>query len=310
MVLFLPYPTSGYRVDPRLFAAENSHFIELDGVSIHYRTWKSDSADPEPTALLLHTFGDQLISFRSLVRHLAEDRNVVAYDQAGSGLSERVTAPYRDHNPYTLKARVQRVRELVLELEDEPVVLIAHGYGAAIALQFALAYPDSVAGLVLISPLVYDAPYPLISSARLPASAWRLVAHAVSLGFGPHPVEQRNAASPEAEDGLNATVEPLYARLTRVHDWERSIVEQLRVVEPFGPLDQLPSVTHPTLVLAGNHDSIAAPELSLRLADQLPNSQVNVLPDCGHYLHEECGTQAVDYILGHLERIATRRASD
>ncbi len=310
VVLLLPYPRSGYRVDPRLFATENSEFADLDGVSIHYRRWESDAPDREPAAVLIHTFGDQLITFRPLIPHLLENRDVIAYDQAGSGLSERATAPYRDRNPYTLEARVQRLRELVLTVDEEPVALIAHGYGAAIAMQFALAYPDSVAGLVLISPLVFEAPFPLISSARLPSPAWRAVAHAVSFGVGPHPVEQRRAASPEEHDRLNATVEQLYARLTRIRDWERSIVEQLRIVEPFGPLDQLPSITHPTLVLAGHHDTVAAPELSLRLADQLPNSQVHVLPDCGHYLHEECEAHAVDHILDHLERIATRRMSN
>ena len=310
IALLLPYPGSGDRVDPRLFAAGNSEFAELDAVSIHYRIWESDAPDPEPAVVLLHTFGDQLVSFRLLYPHLVKHRDVIAYDQAGSGLSERPTAPYPDRNPYTLEARVQRLRELVLAVDREPVVLIAHGYGATIAMQFALGYPDSVTGLVLISPLVYEPPYPLLSSARLPASVRRGMAHAISFGMGPHPVEQRRAASLEAESGVNGTAELQYARLTRVRDWERSIVEQLQLVEPFGPLDQLPSLTHPTLVLAGHNDTVAPPEFSLRLADQLPNSQVNVLPYCGHYLHEECDDQAIEHILAHLERITARSIPD
>jgi 3-oxoadipate enol-lactonase len=47
------------------------------------------------------------------------------------------------------------------------------------------------------------------------------------------------------------------------------------------------SVTVPTLVLVGEHDSIAPPHLSRELAMLIPGAQLVVIPDAGHLPNEE-----------------------
>jgi 3-oxoadipate enol-lactonase len=47
------------------------------------------------------------------------------------------------------------------------------------------------------------------------------------------------------------------------------------------------SVTVPTLVLVGEHDSVAAPNLSRELAGLIPGAQLVVIPDAGHLPNEE-----------------------
>jgi len=47
------------------------------------------------------------------------------------------------------------------------------------------------------------------------------------------------------------------------------------------------SVTVPTLVLVGDHDSIAPPHLSHELAALIPGAQLVVVPDAGHLSNEE-----------------------
>ena len=47
------------------------------------------------------------------------------------------------------------------------------------------------------------------------------------------------------------------------------------------------SVTVPTLVLVGEHDSIAPPHLSRELARLVPGAQLEVIPDAGHLPNEE-----------------------
>jgi 3-oxoadipate enol-lactonase len=47
------------------------------------------------------------------------------------------------------------------------------------------------------------------------------------------------------------------------------------------------SVTVPTLVLVGEHDTIAPPHLSRELAGLIPGAQLVVIPDAGHLPNEE-----------------------
>jgi 3-oxoadipate enol-lactonase len=47
------------------------------------------------------------------------------------------------------------------------------------------------------------------------------------------------------------------------------------------------SVTVPTLVLVGEHDSVAPPNLSRELAALIPGAQLVVIPDAGHLPNEE-----------------------
>ncbi len=41
-------------------------------------------------------------------------------------------------------------------------------------------------------------------------------------------------------------------------------------------------------MITGDDDRIVPAELSIRLADELPNADLVVIPACGHVPHEEC----------------------
>ena len=76
------------------------------------------------------------------VEHLP-DVGVVAPDLIGHGRSTWSA-------PWTLDANVAALAELI----GEPVVVVAHSFGCAVALQLAAHRPDLVAALVLLDPAV------------------------------------------------------------------------------------------------------------------------------------------------------------
>jgi pimeloyl-ACP methyl ester carboxylesterase len=51
---------------------------------------------------------------------------------------------------------------------------------------------------------------------------------------------------------------------------------------------RLDDVRVPVLVITGDDDQIVPTEQSIRLAGELPNAQLVVVPNCGHVPHEEC----------------------
>jgi len=99
----------------------------------------------EPTLVLVHGFGDNLMSWRAVFDRLATDYRVIAFDLPGFGASDK------PDGPYTLEAMTDRVRGLVRDIPG-PVILVGHSMGGEIALSTALAEPERVVALVLIAP--------------------------------------------------------------------------------------------------------------------------------------------------------------
>ncbi len=79
-------------------------------------------------------------------RHLA-DIAVAAPDLIGHGRSSWDA-------PWTIEANVAALAGLLSRDGDGPVVVVAHSFGGALALQLAATHPDRVAGLVLLDPAV------------------------------------------------------------------------------------------------------------------------------------------------------------
>ncbi|MBA3974906.1 MAG: hypothetical protein C0504_11905 [Candidatus Solibacter sp.] len=88
------------------------------------------------------------LSWASVLKHLPEDRLVVAYDRLGLGWSASPTSP---RTLDTLAADLLRVLDLAGV--REPAILAAHSFGGLIVRRFAQLYPARTAALVLLDPL-------------------------------------------------------------------------------------------------------------------------------------------------------------
>lgn len=100
-----------------------------------------------PTTVLLHGIGSAATPFAPLLNRLRPDvKRVVAPDYPGHGFSGSAASPLA---PDTLFEAVQRSLDVVV---PEPSVVVGNSLGGALALQYAVAHPDRVRGLVLVSP--------------------------------------------------------------------------------------------------------------------------------------------------------------
>jgi pimeloyl-ACP methyl ester carboxylesterase len=55
------------------------------------------------------------------------------------------------------------------------------------------------------------------------------------------------------------------------------------------------------LVITGDDDRIVPTEQSVRLAGELPNAELVVIPECGHVPHEECPGPTLEAMEAFLE---------
>ena len=84
---------------------------------------------------------------------------------------------------------------------------------------------------------------------------------------------------------------------TQTAGWDRALWEMTAASAPSGLPDRLKELGLPVLVITGDDDRIVPTEQSIKLAKELPNAQLVVVPACGHVPQEEC-PQAV---LGAIE---------
>ena len=166
-VTFLPERTMVYQ----------ETFVQRD----QHRIYVRDHPGAEPTIVVMHGFPDNLHLYDRLLPHLSPPRRVVAFDFLGWGNSDKPPG-----YPYTTDNQVGDLDAVITQLKLGPVVLVAHDASGPPAIDWALAHPERVAGLVLLNTYYCEMP-----TLRPPEAIWlfstpvvRSVARPVSRMFG------------------------------------------------------------------------------------------------------------------------------
>jgi long-chain acyl-CoA synthetase len=101
---------------------------------------------PQRTFVFLHGFGGQALQWIYQMQKFSLQNRVIALDLRGHGLSDKPSSGYE--MPRML-ADIEAALDF-LRVSD-PVVLVGHSFGGALATEFALAHPERVSHLILIA---------------------------------------------------------------------------------------------------------------------------------------------------------------
>lgn len=281
----VPVPPLENTVSAESLADEDSKFIEVNGVNVHYKTY----GEGEPTFILLHGFGASLFSWREVVEPLAEYGTVITYDRPAFGLTER-PMEWEGESPYSQDSQVELVIGLMNALDIEQATLVGNSAGGTVSMLTALKYPERVTRLILVDPAVYaggGAPAwirPLLGTPQFdhlgPLFARQLQAQGTE--FLKTAWHDPSKITPEIFEG--------YQQPLQVNDWDKALWELTVSSRESGLAERVSEFDLPILVITGDDDRIVPTEQSLRLAEELPNAKLAVIPQCGHVPHEECST--------------------
>ena len=171
-------------------------------------------------------------------------------------------------------------------------VLVGHSAGAEIGMLVALSYPDRVAGLVLIAPVLDGGP-PAVARAvaRLPGMgviAPPLLRAGIRIGFGAalrSAWSDTSALTPEVIEGYRAPLlQPEVAE---------SLWAMTRTYRPLRLAPRVADLSCPVLVMVGADDRWAT-------AIEDPAVRTIRLDRCGHLPHEEQPRQVADALSDYL----------
>lgn len=197
-----------------------AHFIERDGVRIHYLRHQG----PEPPLILLHGLTANAHYFDGLVRAgLADVRGALAVDLRGRGLSGQPASGY------TMADHAADVIALLDHAGIERAVLCGHSYGGLLTLYLTNEHPERVdrailldiAGPTVQNPLVFELLQP--SLARLGRSFPSMDAFLDQMKAQP---SLAGAWDQDVERYFRADVEPLPGGAVRVRT-PREVIYQV-----------------------------------------------------------------------------------
>ena len=192
-------------------------------------------------------------------------------------------------NPVTIKQHLYGVWQ---QLFDRPIVLVGASLGGAIAIDFALTYPQCVSRLVLIDSVGFSGSFPigrlLFPPVDYLATRWLAIRKRAAL--------QALAASATPNLALIDAI-----RCSLLHQamsgWEESIISFTKSGGYANLSQRIAQISHPTLVLWGEQDDVLGIEDADKFARAIANSQLKWIKQSGHTPHLDQPQASADAIL-------------
>jgi len=295
----VPIPPLHDTVPPEQMADAHSRFVDVDGLRVHYN---QDGAG-DPVMILLHGFGASVFSWREVREPLAQRGTVIAYDRPAFGLTERPLTWAPGENPYTPDAQVDVLVGLMDELNVETAFLVGHSAGGTVAAHAALTHPDRFDGLVFVAAAIYEGGgspswiRPLLGLPQIDRLG-PLLARRIAVS-GDDFLE--SAWHDPAQ--ITQDIREGYRKPLRADHWDRALWELTKASRQVGLADDLDRITMPTLVVTGDDDRIVPTASSIRLARELPDAELVVIPECGHVPQEECPGPFLEAVTAFLDSV-------
>jgi pimeloyl-ACP methyl ester carboxylesterase len=254
-------------------------FLTVAGARLHYIDVGRDSSNAPPI-VLIHGNPGSVEDFDRLIPALATSHRVIAVDRPGHGYSERP-----DMRAATPLAQARQLHAALEQLGVRRPILVGHSWGGALALSYALEFPNDVAGLTLLGTRAYHDPEPpdaLYVLLRRPVIG-PMLRHTLVPIFGRGTLEARFAAAYRPDSVQRDHLAFARALWMRPGELGATVWDAFLLQDQAGGMARrYSSIGVPVMLLAGDQDGLL-PE-SQQLADQLPNAWIEVLSNTGHYL--------------------------
>jgi 3-oxoadipate enol-lactonase len=242
-------------------------FVDVGGAKIWYEECGADSGGPN--VVLLHDGLVHSVTWDAVWGPLCAKYRVVRYDRRGYGRSESAATVF---NP------AEDLNKVMRQVHMERAIIVGCSSGGGLALDFAVAHPEMVAGLFLIGPAVHG----VASSDYFDA---RNAKNSAPIDHG----DLKGAAKNWSEDRFIIGGNDPAAR-KKVYDALVANPQDLKVggefeIRPSPPTShRLSEIRVPTLALAGEYDIADVFAYCGAIEAVVPLGSFEVVKDAGHLI--------------------------
>jgi pimeloyl-ACP methyl ester carboxylesterase len=257
-----------------------------NGIDVYYEA--SGSGEP---LLLIAGFACDLTIWSPLVSALASHYRVITFDNRGVG---RSSAP---DSPYSIGQMAEDASRLLQEIGVHAADVAGHSMGGQVAQELALAHPEKVRSLLLLSSCAHvDAHNRAVieSWGELPRQVDAATAARLSLPWlYTHHFYAQPGAVQQVIDLIVANPFP---------PPPHGIFHQSRAISQFDASARLAAIRCPARVVVGREDILLPLAFSEELVRAIPDAELVVLEGTGHGLLIESPEAVAQTMLSFLAK--------
>jgi len=250
---------------------EKGRSVTANGLEIY-----TEQVGHGPDVLLIGGLGDTVESWQFQLEGLADRYRLTAFDNCGAGRTAM------REGPVTVEAMADDAAGVLRALDIRRVHVAGFSGGSVIAQELAIRHPDLVRSLVLQS--TWPAPDSYLRSwGRF--VRWLIDVAPSERAFLEAFFLDMYTARAHNDGTVEAIIEEALA-----FPHKQKPEDQQRFLDAFMDHDtteRLPSISAPTLVLAGGRDSTSRPELCRAVADLIPGARFEVMSEEAHQPFQE-----------------------
>jgi len=259
--------------------SDRSRFVNVDGIRIHYQEF-GDAA--RPTIVLIHGYTASVYVWKTAAPLLADAGfHVIAVDLVGFGYSEKPRS-----FPYSIDAQARIVSRFMDRLGIGRATIVGSSYGGAVAATLALDYSSRVEQLVLVDTVINDnlKKHPILRLASIPGVG-EVITPFLSDSRALHRWRMRGSLADPAlvtEERIDSIRRPLFAA-----DGHHSLLATSRNWHAKRIGRDAHLIRQSTLIIWGEDDKVIPLRDGYELRDEITDSRLVVLKNCGHVPQEE-----------------------
>ncbi len=266
-------------------------YVSIDGVRI--RMAKSVIDNKRETIVLLSAFPHSIVAYSPIWDTLKREYNLYTYDLPGFGASETKT----EYMSFTFQGDF--LKSFLGHFDITAAHLVAPDVGMASALTYVINHKNNIKSM-----MIGDGP------AALPTSEPSIMRKMVRSGFwrGMFVIAGSGALIESAKNLGNVRYVPNkyeisdykkshQGKVANSMKWFKKYPEALKHIDR-----NLKDIHIPTKIFWGEHEAILHKENGVNLNGRMPNSELEIFDNCGHFVYQDDYPRFIRLIRSWVEK--------